>query len=66
LVIHSEAVVLPVSELWLQETIGKLKEKVQEISNIAAVRQRLIFKGKEVHNHVELSAAGTLRCFYST
>jgi Ubiquitin family len=41
-----------------QETIASLKEKVQEASEIAAARQRIIFKGAEVHNHVRMRAAG--------
>eukprot|EP00892_Ulva_mutabilis_P010765 jgi/Ulvmu1/8060/UM004_0297.1 len=42
----------------LHETIGTLKDKVSSASGIAAARQRLIYKGKEVHNHVQLAAAG--------
>jgi hypothetical protein len=44
----------------VQETIASLKEKVHVSSDIAAARQRIIFKGAEVHNHVQMRAAGTL------
>lgn len=44
--------------MFLQETIGALKDKVEAASGIVAARQRLIYKGKEVHNHVQLAAAG--------
>lgn len=44
----------------VQETIGSLKEKVHEASNISAARQRIIYKGAEVHNHVQMRAAGAL------
>jgi hypothetical protein len=49
-----------ISSLALQKTVQDLKDGVYSQSSVSPSRQRLIYRGKELQDHVTLSDAGLL------